>query len=132
MATRSFPPLDNTHQAFKRQGVLGPGPRGRKPIKAKGIYECHEIEPYEQMCVLVKGKGAGQQRKISTDPAWKQKYNDQYAAERTRRAPSNDYRKGHVITPPRGKKLKIYEAGKASMAKGRAKVGRGTSRRGRR
>ena len=117
MARRSFTPLDNTHQPFKRQASLGPGPRGRKAIKAKGMYECHKIEPYEQVCLILKGKSAGKTRKISTDPDWKQSYNEQYSSERKRFAPSNDYRKGHVITPPRKRKLKIYEPGKASQAK---------------
>lgn len=129
---KNWKPLDNTHQAFKRLAVLGPGPRNRDPIKAVGKYECHQFAPLQQMCMIVSGKGVGQTRLIVTDPAWKKKYNKQYSRERKRFAATNNYRSGHVITPPKGRKLKIYEDGQASLSRGRGRRGTGTRRRGRR
>lgn len=83
MASRN-PPLDDSHQPFKRSSRIGSGPRGREVLKEKKIFQCTRVlnRPYEQLCVVVKaveGKyKKGAVKIVVVDPAYKSKYNSDY------------------------------------------------------
>lgn len=85
MAYRN-PPLDSTHQPFKRSTRLGPGPRNREgsPLKEKKIFECARDynKKNVQLCVVVKDvKGKykrGTLKIVKVDADYKKKYNKDY------------------------------------------------------
>ena len=83
MAYRN-PPLDETHQPFKRSTRIGKGPRGREPLKEKKIFECARDKNRKnvQVCVVVKdvpGKyKRGAVKIVLVDADYKSKYNSDY------------------------------------------------------
>jgi hypothetical protein len=83
MAYRN-PPLDDSHQPFKRSSRIGTGPRGREVLKEKKIFQCTRVlnRKYEQLCVVVKDvKGKyrkGAVKIVVVDPTYKSKYNSDY------------------------------------------------------
>lgn len=117
MAVR-HPPLDNSHQPFKRLTVLGPrrspGPRGREPISEQKNWECNKVKGKKntQLCVWVAadapGHKRGSRKVVKTDAAWKKKYNKEYnkflkdagrpRARRNVAQPAYKYRKPKTVT----------------------------------
>ena len=76
MAARN-PPLDDSHQPFKRSKTLGPGPK-KGGNSRTGEWECRKLKKYVQICEWV-GPGKRSDKKVVTDPERKKKYNKLYA-----------------------------------------------------
>lgn len=89
------PPIQDDHNPFKRLRSIGPGPRGREPLRQRQNWECNAIKdaPYKQMCVWIgpegKGHRRGSKKVVVVDPEYKAKYNKQY----------NKWRKGQPLKP---------------------------------
>ena len=69
------------YNPFKRSDELGPGPRKGGNSESKS-WECTWKEKYVQRCVYVGPEGQGYKRGrvkiITTDPAYKKRYNKDY------------------------------------------------------
>lgn len=73
-----YPPLDNSHQPFKRSSKRPGGPAGRAD-KVTNKWDCKRKGPYKQVCTTIDPiTGKRRKKTVKVRKGWKKKYNKQY------------------------------------------------------